>query len=82
MQSSKPLVIDRKDYQEDIITNIENAMIFLKRVINIRYELTYGELGRNSIPEIPYNVLREAVNISVTHRDYTVKVLHNDKSKN
>ena len=63
-------IIDRKDFQEDVISNIENAMTFLKRVINIRYELPYGELRRKNIPEIPYDALREAVINAVTHRDY------------
>ncbi len=65
-------IIDRKDFQEDILTNIENTMVFLKRVINIRYELPYGELQRKDIPEIPYDALREAIINAVTHRDYSV----------
>ena len=71
--TTKRFIIDRKDYQEDILSNIENAMVFLKRMINVRYEIPYGELRRNSIPEIPYDALREAVINAVTHRDYTVK---------
>ena len=31
-------VIDKKDFNEDIISNIDNAMIFLRRHINLRYE--------------------------------------------
>jgi ATP-dependent DNA helicase RecG len=69
--TGKHHVIDRKDFQEDILSNIENAMVFLKRVINIRYELPYGELQRKDIPEIPYEALREAIINAVTHRDYS-----------
>jgi ATP-dependent DNA helicase RecG len=65
-------VIDRKDFNEDIISNIDNAMIFLKQHIPLRYEMT-GEPRRKEIPEIPYDALREAIINAVTHRNYFEK---------
>ena len=62
-----------KPYQckSGFYTRIGPSSQKLKRVINIRYELPYGELRRKDIPEIPYDALREAVINAVTHRDYT-----------
>jgi len=47
-------------------------MIFLKRYLAVRYEMT-GEPRRREIPEIPYEALREAVINAVAHRDYFEK---------
>jgi ATP-dependent DNA helicase RecG len=65
-------VIDRKDFNEDIISNIDNAMLFLKQHIPLRYEMT-GEPQRKEVPEIPYDALREAIINAVTHRNYFEK---------
>jgi ATP-dependent DNA helicase RecG len=65
-------VLDRRDFNEDIISNINGAMNFLKQYIPVRYEMT-GTPRRKEIPEIPYDVLREAIINSVTHRDYFEK---------
>lgn len=65
-------VIDRKDFNEDIISNINNAIIFLKQHIPLRYEMT-GEPRRKEIPEIPYDALREAIINAVAHRNYFEK---------
>jgi ATP-dependent DNA helicase RecG len=65
-------VLDRRDFNEDIIGNIDGAMNFLKQYIPLRYEMT-GEPGRREIPEIPYEALREAVINAVAHRDYFEK---------
>ncbi|MEA1945471.1 MAG: ATP-binding protein, partial [Euryarchaeota archaeon] len=62
-------VLDRRDFNEDLISNIDGAMIFLKRYLAVRYEMT-GEPRRREIPEIPYDALREAVINAVAHRDY------------
>jgi len=53
-------VLDRRDFNEDLISNIDRAMIFLKQYIPLRYEMT-GEPRRKEIPEIPYEALREAI---------------------
>jgi len=65
-------VLDRRDFNEDLISNIDGAMIFLKRYLAVRYEMT-GEPRRREIPEIPYEALREAVINAVAHRDYFEK---------
>lgn len=46
-------VLDRRDFNEDLISNIDRAMIFLQQHLPVRYEMT-GTPRRNEIPEIPY----------------------------
>lgn len=53
-------VLDRKDFNEDIISNIEDTMNFLKKHIPVRYEMTGGP-RRKEVYEIPLDALREAV---------------------
>ena len=65
-------VLDRRDFNGDIIGNIEGAMNFLKQYIPVRYEMT-GTPRRREVPEIPYGALREAVINAVAHRDYFEK---------
>ncbi len=65
-------VLDRRDFNEDLISNIDGAMIFLMRYLAVRYEMT-GEPRRKEIPEVPYDALREAIINAVAHRDYFEK---------
>ena len=65
-------VLDRKDFNEDIISNIDDAMNFLKNHIPVRYEMT-GMPRRKEVPEIPFDALREAIINAVAHRDYFEK---------
>ena len=69
---NKVNILDRKDFNEDIVTSVDNAMLFLKQHISIRYEFD-GSPRRIEIPEIPFEALREAVINAVCHRDYFEK---------
>ena len=39
-------VLDRRNLNEDLISSIDSAMIFLKQYIPVRYEMTGGPLRR------------------------------------
>jgi ATP-dependent DNA helicase RecG len=65
-------VLDRRDFNEDIVSSIDSAMTVLKQWIPVRYEMT-GTLQRREIPQIPYGALREAIINAVAHRDYVEK---------
>jgi ATP-dependent DNA helicase RecG len=65
-------VLDRRDFNDDIISSIDRVMNFLKQYIPVRYEIA-GEPRRKEIPEVPYEALREAVINAVAHRDYFEK---------
>ena len=65
-------ILDRRDFNEDLVSSIDRAMNFLKQYIPVRYEMTGGP-RRREVPEIPYDALREAIINAVTHRDYFEK---------
>ncbi|MCK5242210.1 putative DNA binding domain-containing protein [bacterium] len=69
---SKANVLDRKDFNEDIVSNVDHAMLFLKQHIPVRYEFD-GSPKRKEIAEVPFGALREAVINAVVHRDYFQK---------
>lgn len=62
-------VLDRKDFNDDLLASIESAMVFLKQHLRVAYEFT-GAPQRKDVPEIPHEALREAVINAVCHRDY------------
>lgn len=70
--NEKVTILDRKDFNEDLISNINETMIFLKKHLNVRYEFD-GSPQRQEIPELPYEALREAVINAIVHRDYFQK---------
>lgn len=64
-------IIDKKSFEFDIISNIDESLSFLKRHLNTAYEIK--EKRRKEIMEIPEVVLREAIVNAVAHRDYFEK---------
>ncbi len=67
----KVTILDRKEFNGSIIENIEDSILFLKKHLNLRYEIT--NIRRKEFLEIPEVALREAVINSVCHRDYFEK---------
>ena len=66
--NNKIEILDRKTLKEDIITNIENSLIYLKQKLNLSYEIK--SLRREEILEIPEVALREILLNAFGHRDY------------
>ena len=64
-------IIDRKIFNEDIISNVENAMVFLKRNLRLEYKFPARQLRREEVLEIPEEALQEALVNAVTHRIYS-----------
>ncbi|MFH1246124.1 MAG: helix-turn-helix domain-containing protein [Candidatus Omnitrophota bacterium] len=69
--TSRVHIYDRKDIQDDLLTQYKEAMIFLEKHLNVRTEIT--GFDRKDIYEIPLEALREAVANAIIHRDYTVR---------
>ncbi|MCL2646051.1 MAG: putative DNA binding domain-containing protein [Phycisphaerales bacterium] len=63
-------IYDRRDVQDDLLTQFNEAVAFLKRHLNVRSEI-HG-VNRKDIYEIPLDVLREAVVNAIMHRDYSI----------
>ena len=68
--SSGVHIYDRMDIQDDLITQFNQAILFLRKHLNVRSEIK--EINREDIYEIPIAALREAVANAIIHRDYAV----------
>jgi len=66
--NDKYIILDRKIQKGNLWDNVEEAMIFLKKHLSLRYEIK--TLQRKEILEIPEDALREAILNAVIHRDY------------
>jgi ATP-dependent DNA helicase RecG len=64
-------IYDRIDVQDDLLTQYNEAQIFLKKHLNVRTEIT--GFDREDIYEIPLDALREAIANAIIHRDYGVR---------
>lgn len=69
--TGKAVILDRKELAGSIIENIEDALLFLKKHLNLRQEIT--SLQRREVWEIPEVALREGVVNAICHRDYFEK---------
>jgi len=62
-------IFDRMEVNDDLLTQFDQAMFFLKKHLNTRSEIK--GVNRYDILEIPEEVLREAVVNALIHRDYS-----------
>lgn len=67
--NERVIIIDRKDFRDDPVTDYENAFKFLQQHLRLEYEIKGGG-PRKEIPEIPYEALKEALLNAIIHRDY------------
>lgn len=63
------LFLDKKEYQSDIFSNLENTQNFILNHINLKGEIK--GLYRTDTYELPIVALREALINALIHRDYT-----------
>lgn len=69
--SDRTHIYDRKDVQDDLLTQYKEAIIFLEKHLNVRSEIE--GVNRRDIYEIPFKALREAIANAIIHRDYSVR---------
>jgi len=67
--TTKREILDRRDFQSDVYTMINDAITWVRSKINVRYIIT-GSVSREERPELPLDAIREAVVNAVVHRDY------------
>lgn len=68
--TDKVYVLDRKRFNKDLLTSVDDAILFLEKHLRLEYRIIPGRVQRKEILEIPSNALREALINAVTHRDY------------
>jgi len=64
-------ISDRKELKGDLISNIENAIDFIKGHLKVKIKIEGTR--RSEVPEIPEVAIREAVVNAIAHRDYFEK---------
>ena len=67
-------ILDHKDLKGNIISNIEEAVIFLRRHLNVNRKIK--GLHGTDVLEIPEEALRETIVNAVMHRDYSISGAH------
>jgi ATP-dependent DNA helicase RecG len=72
----KAYILDRKELTGNLIENVEDALIFLKKHLQLRWEITSESTRRKEILELPEVALREAMVNAVCHRDYNEEGAH------
>ncbi|MCL0050610.1 hypothetical protein M1N22_02000 [Dehalococcoidia bacterium] len=65
------IVIDDRMIEGTAIEQVDEAMDFIRKNINVRFVMT-GEPAREQIWDYPLDALREAVINAACHRDYTI----------
>jgi len=67
--TGKKMILDAKELNGDIVSNVDGALVFLKKHLNLGYRIK--TLRRENILELPENVLREAIINAACHRSYS-----------
>ncbi|MFH1576530.1 MAG: RNA-binding domain-containing protein [Candidatus Margulisiibacteriota bacterium] len=65
---NKTEVLDRADFEGNIVSQVDEAIRFIKRNTRLSYKIR--GIQREEVPEYPAGALREAVINAVMHRDY------------
>ncbi len=68
MGTGKFKILDKKEFEEDVFSNYENAIKYLMAHLNTEYIIKGGP--REEKLELPEEALREAVLNAAAHRDY------------
>jgi ATP-dependent DNA helicase RecG len=68
--TGKAYILDRKEFTGSIIENIEDALLYLKKHLQLRWEVTNASTRHQEILEIPETSLREGLVNALCHRDY------------
>ena len=68
--TNKAYILDRKELTGNLLENVEEALLFLKKHLQLRWEITGQRTRRKEILELPEVALREAMVNAVCHRDY------------
>jgi len=64
--------VDKKEYSGDVFSQLKATLSFIKNHINMAGIIRGSEIKRRDVPEIPHEVLREAVINAILHRDYSI----------
>jgi ATP-dependent DNA helicase RecG len=69
--TNKTMILESKELNGDICCNVEDAIVFLKKHLQVSYKIE--NMKRENILELPEDALREAVVNAACHRDYFKK---------
>lgn len=67
-QGTGSTILDKKEFSQDLVSNFEGAIDYLKSKLNTEYVI--GDKYRDEYLELPEEALREALINSIAHRDY------------
>ncbi|HEB93338.1 MAG TPA: winged helix-turn-helix transcriptional regulator [Gammaproteobacteria bacterium] len=68
--TGKSIILDRKEFAGNMLENIEDALLYLKQHLQLRWIITGESARRREVLELPEAALREAVINAVCHNDY------------
>ena len=65
--TSNTIILDKKEFDADIMSNYENAIMYIFSKLNTNYIIGRERIERLELPE---DALREAIINAIVHRDY------------